>query len=89
MTGINLLNLKTGQYFRTLLTDRVGHVVEKEKYRIRVKWNDLKGPGYVHRNLVVEPWPRQEPDMNKPENRDALMRAVVRRSLEDEGPGGW
>jgi len=72
--GINLLNLHTGDYFRTMLTDRVGRLVEKQHYCLRVAWNDRKGPEHVHRELVVIPHPR-------PLRVDA-------RTFSELGPGG-
>ena len=60
MTGINLANLSPGDWYRTLLTARVGHLVALEQYALRVQWKDGRGPAQVHRELVVEPWARPD-----------------------------
>ena len=60
MTGINLANLSPGDWYRTLLTARVGHLVAKEQYELRVVWEDGRGPKLVHRELVVELHPRPD-----------------------------
>jgi len=60
MTGIKLRHLGAGDHFRTLLTNRVGILREKGQYALRVGWKDLGGPSDVHRELIVEPWPRGE-----------------------------
>ena len=56
--GISLAELSPGDYYRTLLTARVGHLVALEQYALRVQWEDGRGPAQVHRELVVESWPR-------------------------------
>ena len=60
MTGINLASLSPGDWYRTLLTARVGHLVALEQYALRVQWEDGRGPAQVHRELVVEPWARPD-----------------------------
>ena len=56
--GLRLAEMEPSSYFRSLLTNRVGHLVAKEQYDLRVVWEDGRGPTQVHRELVVEPWPR-------------------------------
>jgi hypothetical protein len=52
-----LRDMKVGDHFRTLLTDRVG-VLRKKGNDLQVAWKDLRGPRVPHRNLIVEPWPK-------------------------------
>ena len=58
--GLRLAEMEPSSYFRSLLTNRVGHLVAKEQYDLRVVWEDGRGPTLVHRELVVEPWARPD-----------------------------
>jgi hypothetical protein len=60
MDGMRLDEMRIGQDFHTLHTDRVGRLLEKNSYGLRVRWRDLRGPETVHRRLRVEPWPRDD-----------------------------
>lgn len=60
MNGIELVQLQAGDWFRTLLTKRVGKITYKDFREVRVVWKDYKGPDRPHLKLVVEPHPRQD-----------------------------
>ena len=58
--GISLRSLEPGDWFRTLLTRRVGKMLQKDFRWTWVEWKDGGGPDVPHRDLIVEPWPRED-----------------------------
>ena len=66
MESIRLKELDRGEWFRTLLTYRIGTLVDKDR-GLEVKWSDGRGSTHVHDHLQVEPWPRETLDAEKRE----------------------
>ena len=66
MDSIRLKEMDRGEWFRTLLTYRIGTLVDKDR-GLEVNWHDGRGSTHVHEQLQVEPWPRETLDAEKRE----------------------